>query len=116
MSFKDYLVEASPKKEYEQLLKNHDWTYMYSDDRRAYKKGQESWKKILELKDAVDKDGKIMAKYAPNKKFDSKKGVVEKPKAKPESRAELAKKAKTQKQITNDINNMMLAIKKRDMY
>jgi hypothetical protein len=34
--------------QFEQLLKNHDWTYMMSDDSRYYRKGQMQLKEIDE--------------------------------------------------------------------
>tara|TARA_B110000858_G_C17774075_1_gene461255 strand:+ start:1576 stop:1845 length:270 start_codon:yes stop_codon:yes gene_type:complete len=36
---------------YEELLKKHDWTYMYSDDHRAWKKGSEE---AEELRSSID--------------------------------------------------------------
>ena len=120
MSFTEYLSESTTKmkKEYDQLLKNHDWSYQYSNDRRAYKKGQESWEKILELKNIVDKDSKIFNKYAPKGKFDKKDQSfkIDNKTPKPESKEQLAKKAKTQQKITNDINDLMMSIKKEQDY
>lgn len=35
--------------EYQKLLKNHDWTYMYSDDHRCYMNGAHNENKLERL-------------------------------------------------------------------
>jgi len=32
-----------------ELLKSHDWYYMYSDDMRVYRKGRDSMKRIEQM-------------------------------------------------------------------
>ena len=57
-------------KELERLLKSHDWTYMYSDDRRYYDKGRDSSDKIHKLVTDIGDDGKkLYKKYS--KKYES---------------------------------------------
>ena len=43
--------------ELEELLKNHDWYYLYSDDNRVYVKGHEERERIDELVAKLGKTG-----------------------------------------------------------
>lgn len=54
--------------EYRKALSFHDWTYMYSDDHRAYTKGREQMEEIQRAKKVLDPDGAIFAEYAPEKR------------------------------------------------
>ena len=45
--------------QFEQLLKNHDWTYAMSDDSRYYRRGQQQW---FEIRDAIEKNGEEFQK------------------------------------------------------
>ena len=55
----------------EDLLKNHDWFYQYSDDFSVYKSGQEKWYKITDAMKALENDGfgkeadELYEKYLP---------------------------------------------------
>lgn len=49
-------------KELEKLLKDFDWYFTYSDDRRSYKKGQEQQDQIRKLVDLIGKDGMTLYK------------------------------------------------------
>ena len=40
--------------QFEQLLKDHDWSYMMSDDSRYYRRGQQQW---FEIRDAIKAGG-----------------------------------------------------------
>jgi len=40
--------------QFEQLLKDHDWSYMMSDDSRYYRRGQIQW---FEIRDAMKNGG-----------------------------------------------------------
>ncbi len=42
------------KKEYKELLDNHDWTYMFSDDSRKYTEGKKNEEYLKKL--AKDND------------------------------------------------------------
>lgn len=53
---------------YEHLLKNHDWTYAYSDDHRVWCSGEAARKRINQLKEMLstenmDKAEKLFKKY-----------------------------------------------------
>lgn len=65
MSFKKYIDELE---KYKELLKNHDWNYMHSEDDDVVAKGKDTWMQILELKDLVDPSGEMLCKYKPNEK------------------------------------------------
>lgn len=41
-----------------QRLREHDWTYQYSDDHRYWRAGEASWKRILELLRRARSEGK----------------------------------------------------------
>ena len=45
--------------QFEELLKNHDWTYAMSDDSRYYRRGQQQW---FEIRDAIEKNGEEFQK------------------------------------------------------
>ena len=59
--------ELGPKAmdDYIAKLKAHDWYYDMSDDHRAWKAGNDSYKAIMNLKKVLDPDGKIYDKYSP---------------------------------------------------
>ena len=40
--------------QFEELLKNHDWTYMMSEDSRYYRRGQ---KQLKEIEEAIAQAG-----------------------------------------------------------
>ena len=42
----------------DQMLKDHDWYFSYSDDFRVWKKGEEEHKKIMDMVKKLGKDGK----------------------------------------------------------
>lgn len=52
--------------EYTQLLKTHDWYYMYSDDHSVYKRGWEKAQKIQELQPELDPDFAVWNEHAPD--------------------------------------------------
>lgn len=63
------VVTSSDWKNFENLLKKHDWTYQRSDDKKVYQKGKASKKQIDALYDmlkVVDKakTEKLYRKYA----------------------------------------------------
>ena len=41
----------------EKLLQNHDWFYQYSDDYGVYEQGQNAWKTISKVMEALDDAG-----------------------------------------------------------
>jgi len=41
----------------EKLLQNHDWFYQYSDDYSVYEQGQNAWKTISKVMEALDDAG-----------------------------------------------------------
>ena len=47
----------SKLKTLEKLLQNHDWFYQYSDDYSAYERGQNTWKTISKVMEALDDAG-----------------------------------------------------------
>ena len=49
--------------EYENLLKNHDWYYQYSDNHGIWKTGQMEQELILQYQPLLDPDKKIFNKY-----------------------------------------------------
>lgn len=51
--------------DYIQKLKSHDWTYNYSDDHRAWKKGSAEAAEIAQLRKKLDPKGEIYNKYNP---------------------------------------------------
>ena len=52
----------------ENAIKHHDFSYQYSDDYRVYKRGHDSLKQIIKLKDCVSQEVyvNLWNKYAPN--------------------------------------------------
>ena len=65
-------VKKKKMDELELLLKSHDWFFIFSDDSRSYRKGQEQQSKIKRLVDFIGKDG--MKLY---KSYGKKIGVME---------------------------------------
>ena len=65
-------VKKKKMDELESLLKSHDWFFIFSDDSRSYRKGQEQQSKIKRLVDFIGKDG--MKLY---KSYGKKIGVME---------------------------------------
>lgn len=53
------------REQYEALLKAHDWFYEYSDDHRVWQAGVTERRRIQSMKQRVDPDGSIYAKYKP---------------------------------------------------
>lgn len=51
--------------QYKNLLKTHDWTYQYSDDHRAWEKGNNAQKVLTELAKKVDPSYNIWNEIAP---------------------------------------------------
>ena len=55
----------------EELLKNHDWFYQYSDDFRVYSSGQKTWDTINTVIKVLEEAGfgkeadKLYEKYLP---------------------------------------------------
>jgi hypothetical protein len=47
----------SKLKTLEELLQNHDWFYQYSDDYSVYERGQNAWKTISKVMEALDDAG-----------------------------------------------------------
>jgi len=45
--------------QFEQLLKDHDWSYMMSDDSRYYRRGQMQW---FDISDAMKQGGESFEK------------------------------------------------------
>ena len=43
-----------------QMLLNNDWTYNYSDDHRAWKKGQEERDAIIKLSKELNLESKVV--------------------------------------------------------
>ena len=54
--------------QYIDMLKKHDWTYDYSDDHRAWSKGQQERGAINQMAKKIDPDFEIFDKYDPLKK------------------------------------------------
>lgn len=52
-------TDQSLREHYIQLLKNHDWTYEYSDDHSQWRRGREQWAEIARLIPQVDPDRKL---------------------------------------------------------
>ncbi len=52
--------------ELEELLENHDWYYLYSDDNRVYQKGQSERDRIDELVKKLGAAGEHLLDYALN--------------------------------------------------
>jgi len=68
------MVDNKAIKKYEELVAAHDFTYMMSDDHRAYMAGHNSHTQILALETALHLDGvktnvmsAIWNKYAPDR-------------------------------------------------
>ena len=53
-NYKDFMQWHN---ELEELLKNHDWYYLYSDDNRVYIKGRDERDRIDELVTKLGKTG-----------------------------------------------------------
>ena len=53
-NYKDFMQWHN---ELEELLKNHDWDYLYSDDNRVYIKGRDERDRIDELVTKLGKTG-----------------------------------------------------------
>ena len=55
----------------EDLLKNHDWFYQYSDDFGVYERGDRAWNTITTVMKALENDGfgkkvdELYEKYLP---------------------------------------------------
>lgn len=49
--------------EYINLLKIHDWYYVFSDDHRVWKAGEEQYKKIMALAKEHDPSFEIFRQY-----------------------------------------------------
>ena len=45
--------------QFEQLLKNHDWSYQMSEDSYYYRRGQQQW---FEIRDAMNAGGEAFEK------------------------------------------------------
>ena len=58
MSLKNYLkeTEGPSLQAFEKLVERHDLTYSYSDDQRSWRRGEDSMKAILEMRDALIKE------------------------------------------------------------
>lgn len=52
--------------QYEEDLKNHDWTFEYSDDHRVWKMGWEEQKRLQAVRDRLDPANEIWNKYERN--------------------------------------------------
>ena len=50
-------------KEYELLLKQHDWYYMMSEDQSVYNRGSYSYGNIKELSNASEEHSKMFKEY-----------------------------------------------------
>ena len=53
-------MTANPIEKLRQMLLNHDWTYNYSDDHRAWKKGQEERDAIIKLSKELGLESKVV--------------------------------------------------------
>jgi hypothetical protein len=65
----DYLAYV---KQYIQNLKNHDWSYNFSDDHQAYMSGSQSLGKLKEAQPMVDPNFEIWNTIAPDQFKDGK--------------------------------------------
>ena len=65
-------VKKKKMDELELLLKSHDWFFIFSDDSRSYRKGQEQQSKIKRLVDFIGKDGLQLYRQ-----YGKKIGVIE---------------------------------------
>lgn len=54
------------KKEYIDALKQHDWTYDFSDDHRSYLRGHAQREHLRKLRPVVDPDYELWNQYAPS--------------------------------------------------
>ena len=52
----EMLETETLKKEFDELVRTHDLTYMYSDDHRYWKAGTESMKKITEMSSKLPRE------------------------------------------------------------
>ena len=57
--------EGCEMDEYVALLKQHDWHFAYSDDRRIWLEGKERYDKLLHLRAKLDPKGVTWNEYAP---------------------------------------------------
>ena len=60
-------VKKKKMMELETLLKSHDWWWFMSDDRRAYKSGEDEQSKIHNLVSLLGKDGNSLYKQVAKK-------------------------------------------------
>jgi len=51
--------------EYIDLLKKHDWTFNYSDDHRAYTKGNLERKVLTDMAKVIDPEYKVWNEHCP---------------------------------------------------
>lgn len=51
--------------QYRQMLRNHDWTYEYSDDHRVWTAGRRAREALVAKQRAYDPDGVIWNEIAP---------------------------------------------------
>ena len=70
-NYKDFMQWHN---ELEELLKNHDWYYLYSDDNRVYVKGHEERERINELVAKLGKTGEHLFDDAIKRKEQQLKG------------------------------------------
>lgn len=59
--------------ELQKMLSSHDWYYMYSDDNRAWERGIDSEKKILDLVKKLGSEAEKLYKDEHQKRFSNKK-------------------------------------------
>jgi len=70
-NYKDFMQWHN---ELEELLNNHDWYYLYSDDNRVYVKGHEERERIDELVTKLGKTGEHLFDDAIKRKEQQLKG------------------------------------------
>tara|TARA_Y100001951_G_C11082055_1_gene151906 strand:+ start:169 stop:447 length:279 start_codon:yes stop_codon:yes gene_type:complete len=70
-NYKDFMQWHN---ELEELLNNHDWYYLYSDDNRVYVKGHEERERINELVAKLGKTGEHLFDDAIKRKEQQLKG------------------------------------------
>lgn len=56
------ILNEDKLKDFEDLLKSHDWFFNRSDDHRRYKSGLERHKELLDLKKQLGSKGDILWK------------------------------------------------------
>lgn len=57
-------------KDYEEMLKNHDWYYMMSEDQSVYNKGSYYYGKIKQLSETSEEHLKMFKQYQDKHKID----------------------------------------------